>query len=244
MSTIICATVRQGRNTASVCVTPTRPKACCIIAKNGALEPWWHEYDSEDRTRALECLRRMGMADHATRPFGSLSSGEQQRVLLARSLMNDPICLLLDEPSARLDLGGREHLVRILDGFANDNPALPSVIVTHHVDEIPVSTTHMLMMRDGATTVAGPVADVLTSANLCRWVIDFHEIALGQQVGMGSYGVVFKGKWKGVEVAVKRGAKLADAWFPSPMVSFDNVAKLNTLFRETRAAAGLPVAAD
>ena len=137
-----------------------------MIAKNGALEPWWHEYDSADRARALACLRRMGMADHATRPFGSLSSGEQQRVLLARSLMNDPICLLLDEPSARLDLGGREHLVRILDGFANDNPALPSVIVTHHVDEIPVSTTHVLMMRDGATTVAGPVADVLTSANL------------------------------------------------------------------------------
>ena len=103
---------------------------------------------------------------HADRPFGSLSSGEQQRVLLARSLMNDPICLLLDEPSARLDLGGREHLVRILDAFARDNASLPSVIVTHHVDEIPVSTTHVLMMRDGQSIAAGPINEVLTSANL------------------------------------------------------------------------------
>lgn len=137
-----------------------------MIAKNGALEPWWHEYDDADRARATACLQRMDMGDNADRPFGSLSSGEQQRVLLARSLMNDPICLLLDEPSARLDLGGREHLVRILDGFARDNPSLPSVIVTHHVDEIPVSTTHTLMMRDGRAIAAGPVDEVLTSGNL------------------------------------------------------------------------------
>ncbi|MEY4031463.1 MAG: hypothetical protein RL573_374 [Actinomycetota bacterium] len=137
-----------------------------MIAKNGALEPWWHDYDDADRDRARECLRRLTVEDHADRPFGSLSSGEQQRVLLARSLMNDPVCLLLDEPSARLDLGGREHLVRILDAFARDNASLPSVIVTHHVDEIPVSTTHTLMMRDGQSIAAGPISEVLTSANL------------------------------------------------------------------------------
>lgn len=137
-----------------------------MTAKNGALEPWWHEYDHTDRVRAGDCLRRMSVDDFADRPFGALSSGEQQRVLLARSLMNDPVCLLLDEPSARLDLGGREHLVRILDGFAADNPLLPSVIVTHHVDEIPVSTTHVMMMREGRAVAAGPLPAVLTSANL------------------------------------------------------------------------------
>ena len=137
-----------------------------MIAKNGALEPWWHEYDGADRARATGCLRRMDVESHASRPFGSLSSGEQQRVLLARSLMNDPVCLLLDEPSARLDLGGREHLVRILDGFARDNPNLPSVIVTHHVDEIPVSTTHALVMKEGRAVASGAVDDVVTSANL------------------------------------------------------------------------------
>ena len=137
-----------------------------MTAKNGALETWWHEYDDADRQRALECLGRMGVQDHAGRPIGSLSSGEQQRVLLARSLMTDPFCLLLDEPSARLDLGGREQLVRILDGFAAENPALPTVIVTHHVDEIPVSTTHCMLLRDGGVIASGQVDDVLSAANL------------------------------------------------------------------------------
>ena len=137
-----------------------------MTAKNGALETWWHEYDDTDSRRALECLGRMGVRDHAGRPIGSLSSGEQQRVLLARSLMTDPFCLLLDEPSARLDLGGREQLVRILDGFAAENPALPTVIVTHHVDEIPVTSTHCMLMRDGGVIASGQVDEVLTADNL------------------------------------------------------------------------------
>ena len=137
-----------------------------MTAKNGALETWWHEYDDADRLRARDCLQRMSVGPLENRAFGALSSGEQQRVLLARSLMNDPVCLLLDEPSARLDLGGREHLVRILDRFAGDNPMFPSVIVTHHVDEIPVSTTHAMLMRQGRAVAAGPLPGVLTSRNL------------------------------------------------------------------------------
>lgn len=137
-----------------------------MTAKNGALEPWWHEYSAADRQKALECLGRMGVGQCAARPLGSLSSGEQQRVLLARSLMTDPIAVLLDEPSARLDLGGREHLVGILDSFAEANPELPTVIVTHHVDEIPVSTTHAMLMRDGLAVAQGQVDDVLDSARL------------------------------------------------------------------------------
>ena len=137
-----------------------------MSAKNGALEVWWHEYDDVDKAKAMNCLHRMGVAMHADTPIGALSSGEQQRVLLSRALMTDPIAILLDEPSARLDLGGREHLVRILDEFSRDNPSLPSVVVTHHVDEIPASTTHCALMRDGVLLAAGLLEDTLTSANL------------------------------------------------------------------------------
>lgn len=137
-----------------------------MSAKNGALEVWWHEYDEVDRAKARECLARMGVVQHADTPIGALSSGEQQRVLLGRALMTDPIAILLDEPSARLDLGGREHLVRLLDEFSRENPSLPSVVVTHHVDEIPASTTHCALMRDGKLIAAGLLDETLTSENL------------------------------------------------------------------------------
>ena len=137
-----------------------------MTAKNGALETWWHEYDDADRAKAYECLERMGVAHFAHRNIGSLSSGEQQRVLLGRILMNDPIAVLLDEPSARLDLGGRERLVHLLNGFANDNPTLPSVLVTHHVDEIPGSTTHCALLKNGELLAAGPLHSTLTSEAL------------------------------------------------------------------------------
>ena len=80
-----------------------------MTAKNAALEPWWHRYDDDDRARAASCLDRLGVARFAQRSIATLSSGEQQRVLLARTLMNDPDVVLLDEPSARLDLAGRER---------------------------------------------------------------------------------------------------------------------------------------
>ena len=137
-----------------------------LAAKNGALEVWWHEYDDSDHARADECLNRMGVDRHAGRPIGSLSSGELQRVLLARALMTDPMAILLDEPSARLDLGGREQLVGILDEFSRENPSMPIVLVTHHVDEIPTSTTHCALMREGSIIASGPLVPTLTSANL------------------------------------------------------------------------------
>ena len=80
--------------------------------------------------------------------------------------MTDPIALLLDEPTGKLDLGGREQLVRLLDDFSRDNPTLPSVVVTHHVDEIPTSTTHCALMRDGRFIASGPLENTLTSASL------------------------------------------------------------------------------
>lgn len=137
-----------------------------MSAKNGALETWWHTYSDDDARRAVECLDRLGVAWCADRELGALSSGEQQRVLLARALMTDPIALLLDEPTARLDLGGRENLIQLLQTFARDNPQLPSVVVTHHVDEIPLSTTHCALMKNGKIIASGPIRQTLTSESL------------------------------------------------------------------------------
>lgn len=137
-----------------------------MTAKHAALEPWWHEYDDADRARAIELLDRFGCADLADHEFATLSSGERQRVQLARTLMTEPRLLLLDEPTAGLDLGGREDLVRRLGALAAD-PATPAtILVTHHVDEIPPGYGHGLLLRDGRVTAAGPIDDVLTSAAL------------------------------------------------------------------------------
>ncbi len=135
-------------------------------ARYAALEPWWHRYTAEDEGRAAACLAELGVERFATRPFGSLSSGEQQRVLLARTLMNEPAVVLLDEPAARLDLGGREQLVMTLDELAADPRAPAMVMVTHHVDEIPPSMTHAMLLRDGDVVGSGPLDSVLTAASL------------------------------------------------------------------------------
>lgn len=137
-----------------------------MTARHAALEPWWHRYDDGDRRRAEECLDRMRVGTLADRTFGSLSSGEQQRVLLARSLMNDPDVVLLDEPSARLDLGGREQLVTALSEIVDDRSAPALVLVTHHLDEVPAGMTHALLLREGRVQAAGSFDEVVTAANL------------------------------------------------------------------------------
>ena len=137
-----------------------------MTAKHAALEPWWHTYDDADRTRAVELLDRTGCAPLANRAFGTLSSGERQRVQLARALMGDPAILLLDEPTAALDLAGREELLATLDGLAADPTTPPMVLVTHHVEEIPARFTHVLMLRAGRIHAAGPLHDTLDADRL------------------------------------------------------------------------------
>jgi len=137
-----------------------------MTARHGALEPWWHEYDDTDRDRARSLLERIGCGHRADHRFGSLSSGERQRVLLARTLMVDPELLLLDESTAGLDLGGREELVATLADLAADPKVPPMVQVTHHVEEIPPGFTHALLMESGRCTADGPLSEVLTAPSL------------------------------------------------------------------------------
>jgi iron complex transport system ATP-binding protein len=137
-----------------------------MTARNAALEPWWHEYDDHDRAAALDALSRVGANHLAERRFGACSSGERQRVLVARALSTHPGLLLLDEPTAALDLAGREHFVRMLSTLAADASMPPMALVTHHVEEIPDGFTHALMLKDGLITAQGPLDDVLHSATL------------------------------------------------------------------------------
>ena len=120
--------------------------------------------EHEQRARALMALVSAGELED--RRFEDCSQGERQRLLLARALMADPALLLLDEPAAGLDLPGREGLLGALATLARDRPTLPTVTVTHHLEEIAPSTTHALLLRGGRVLAAGPIEDVLTTARV------------------------------------------------------------------------------
>lgn len=139
-----------------------------MTAKHGALEPWWHTYDDADRDQASESLKRAGVEHLRAKRFGVCSSGEKQRVLIARALMTNPALVLLDEPTAALDLGGREAFVETLDRLAEHPDAAPIVLITHHVDEIASCFTHALLMAEGTPVESGPLEEVLTESNLRR----------------------------------------------------------------------------
>ncbi|MGE3235779.1 MAG: ABC transporter ATP-binding protein [Thermoleophilia bacterium] len=119
-----------------------------------------------DRRRAADLLEELGCAHLADRPFVHFSRGEQQRVLLARALAAEPDLLLLDEPTAGLDLPGREAFLAGLDDLARTRPGLTTVHVSHHVEELPASLTHALLLRDGAVVASAPAGEALTSEAL------------------------------------------------------------------------------
>jgi len=137
-----------------------------MCGRYAALEPWWHAYDEADRARAGRLIEEMGVADRANHRFATLSSGERQRVLLARAQMAEPGVLLADEPNAGLDLGGREELLAQFDRLAAREDGPPLVLVTHHVEEIPAGATHVLALREGSVHAAGPIDEVLSAEML------------------------------------------------------------------------------
>ncbi|MCL2783502.1 MAG: ATP-binding cassette domain-containing protein [Propionibacteriaceae bacterium] len=149
---------------------PSHEKVIDVVlsAAYGVLGRWRETYEDQDVARATSLLRTWN-ADHLTqRTFGTLSEGERKRVEIARALMTDPELLLLDEPSGSLDLGGREKLVHSLARLCLDQDAPTSVLVTHHLEEIPTGITHALLLNRGQTVAAGPIADTLTDENLSQ----------------------------------------------------------------------------
>jgi len=135
-----------------------------MTASYARLGRWREDYAHEDRSRALALLAQLGAVDLAQRLFGTLSEGERKRAQIARALMTDPELLLLDEPAAGLDLGGREDLVARLGRLAGDPVSPALVLVTHHVEEIPPGFTHVLLMRQGRVVGAGPVDELVDAA--------------------------------------------------------------------------------
>jgi iron complex transport system ATP-binding protein len=137
-----------------------------LTAAYGVTGRWREAYEELDESRATDLLTAFGVAHLSDRTFGTLSEGERKRVQIARSLMTDPELLLLDEPAAGLDLGGREELVAALAELAGDHKSPVLVLVTHHVEEIPPGFTHLLLLREGKAFAAGPIDEVLTAETL------------------------------------------------------------------------------
>ena len=137
-----------------------------VSASYAVVGRWREQYDELDHERAAALLADLGVGRLAERTFGTLSEGERKRVQIARALMTDPELLLLDEPAAGLDLGGREDLVATLSALAGDPAAPATVLVSHHVEEIPPGSTHALLLRDGRVVAQGTLASTMTADNL------------------------------------------------------------------------------
>ena len=137
-----------------------------LTASYAVVGRWRERYDAVDNARAEVLLGTLGVAQLADRRYGTLSEGERKRVQIARALMTDPELMLLDEPAAGLDLGGREDLVRRLGQLAADPDAPAMVLVTHHVEEIPPGFTHVLLLRGGRVIAQGPLDTALTADHL------------------------------------------------------------------------------
>ncbi len=137
-----------------------------LTAAYSVLGRWNESYEDIDERRARRVLGDWRLDHLADRTFGTLSDGEQKRVQIARAVMTDPELLLLDEPTASLDLGSREELLALLGGYASAPTTPAMLMVTHHVEEIPVGFTHVMLLREGQVVAAGPIAETLTAEAL------------------------------------------------------------------------------
>jgi iron complex transport system ATP-binding protein len=137
-----------------------------LTAAYAMLGRWNESYELWDESRAQGLLTTLGVRQLADRQFFTLSEGEKKRTLIARALMADPEILLLDEPASGLDLGGREDLLNRFDLLANDPTAPVTLMITHHIEEIPSGSTNALLLKAGAVVASGEISSVITSENL------------------------------------------------------------------------------
>ena len=155
-SSALARTVMGGESVLSV----------VLSASYGKVGVWREEYEDLDVERARALLDALGAAPLARRPWGSLSSGERKRVEIARALMPDPELLILDEPASGLDVAGREQLLGALSQIVATPSSPTMIMVTHHLEEIPVGFTHALALRGGRAVGAGPLGEVITSSTM------------------------------------------------------------------------------
>ena len=129
----------------------------------GTVQPLFDRYSDADRARARQVLAQVGCDGMAEREIQSCSQGERQRVRLARALMTRPRLLVLDEPASGLDLPAREALISSLADLERTDRSLASMMVSHHLEELPPSTTHAMLLRDGLVVASGEAEVVLQS---------------------------------------------------------------------------------
>ncbi|KQO63793.1 ABC transporter ATP-binding protein [Curtobacterium sp. Leaf261] len=121
---------------------------------------------ADEVARAEQHVIDVGLGARRDATWPVLSQGERGRTLIARALMSSPRLLLLDEPATGLDVAAREHLLDTVDTLRTGHPELGSVMVTHHLEDLPASTSHAMLLRDGAAIASGPVDEVITSASV------------------------------------------------------------------------------
>lgn len=158
-----------------------------VTASNGFIPRW--QPAPEEEALARELIELVGMASKSDARWSRMSQGEKARTLIARALVTRPRLLLLDEPSTGLDLPGRETLLRVIDAMRAQQPELSSMVITHHVEEIAASTTHLLLLKDAKVLAAGPVGEVLTAENLSE--------LFGIPVDLSTHN----GRWMAIESA-------------------------------------------
>ena len=137
-----------------------------LTGATGTIQTITDGYSPDELARARSLVDLLGITDLGGRPIEDCSQGERQRARIARALMASPPLLLLDEPAAALDLPARETLLTALGALAEARPDLATVLVAHQLEELPPSTTHALLLRNGQVVAAGPVAEVLTGGPL------------------------------------------------------------------------------
>lgn len=141
--------------------------------------PRWEDWGDMEYERAREALSLVGSIEFADREINTLSHGERQRVRLARALIQQPDLLLLDEPATGLDFPAREALLSSLDQLAVQRPDLPTVMVSHHLEDLPLSVTHMLLMKQGEVLASGTIREMMTSdliSDCYGFPIEVHEL--------------------------------------------------------------------
>jgi iron complex transport system ATP-binding protein len=139
------------------------PDEVVLTGLRNSIWPKWEDWTPADYARARELLDMVGCGGFGEREVKTLSHGERQRIRIARALIAQPDLLLLDEPATGLDFPAREALLTALDALTSARPELPTIMVSHHLEDLPSTVTHALLLRDGAVLAQGPIDDLLTS---------------------------------------------------------------------------------